>query len=472
MALCAAACFSSGSLRAQTGNQSSTQSPYYGSVTVVQATNQVKQLSLSDAIRMGIEHNLALVEARAQEKSVQAQKLQTLQPLLPTVTAQADTGTHEFNLVTFGFSSRLLREAAGIFPGINPASIPLIVRVDTTDALLNYSQTLFNLSEFDRYRAAKASVVGAYYNTQSSRGFVVLDVGTAYLQALGDGSQVDNAQSLLKADKLVLDQTVAEHQAGTAANLDELRARVQYQAQEQAVIAAQNDFEKAKIALNREIGLPAEQQIQLTDAAPYSELAAMEIQEAKDVAYKNRQDYQGIQARIRAAELQRSAAKWERLPSLDFNGNYGVTGLTHGLYHGTFVAAGSLTVPIFQEAKFRGDSEVASSNLAELKAQFASLKNQIDQQLRDSLLDLQASSQLVRVAQSNVDLGRQELEQATERFEAGVDDNLAVVQAQAVLAGAETNLVNTTVQYNEAKLGLARNLGIVDTQYRNYIPMK
>jgi outer membrane protein TolC len=133
---------------------------------------------------------------------------------------------------------------------------------------------------------------------------------------------------------------------------------------------------------------------------------------------------------------------------------------------------GSLNLPIFEEAKFRGDREVADSNMAELKAQFDSLKTQIDQQLRDSLLDVQAAGELVRVAQSNVNLAQQELEQTTERFAAGVDDNLPVVQAQAVLAGAETSLVNSTVQYNEAKLGLARNLGIVDTQYKSYVPMK
>ncbi|HEV2275466.1 MAG TPA: TolC family protein [Acidobacteriaceae bacterium] len=469
LAACAAAWLSSGLLMAQTGAHSSADNPLYGSVTTVIATDEVKQLSLDDAIRMGVEHNLAIVEARAEEKRVRAQELESLQPLLPTVMAQADQGAHQFNLAAQGFSPHVLGQVGHIFPGLNFSQVSLIVKVDTTDAFLSYSQSLFNLSVLDNYRAAKANSIGAYYNTQSSRGLVVLNVGAAYLEALAAGSQVDNARSLLRADQLVLDQTVAQHQAGTAANLDELRARVQFQTQEQAVTVAENNFEKAKIALNREIGLPAEQKIQLTDAAPYSELAEMEIQEARSIAYKSRQDYQGIQARIHAAELQSSAAKWERLPSLDFNGNYGVTGVTHGLYHGTFAAIGSINVPIFQEARIRGDREVASANLSDLREQFANLKAQIDQQLRDSLLDVRAAARLVRVAQSNVSLARRELEQTTERFQAGVEDNLPVVQAQATLAGAESTLVDTTVQFNQAKLGLARNLGIVDTQYKTYL---
>jgi outer membrane protein TolC len=460
---------SSGMLPAQTANQSSAQSPYYGSVNIVKPTDGVKPLTLDDAIALGIEHNLAMIEAREQEKSAKAQSLDSLQPLLPTVTAQADSGAHQINLAAIGFSNSLIGKFAPLFPGFDFATFPTIVKVNVTDAMVNYSQTLFSLTNIDRYRAAKANEVAAYFSKQSSRGLVVLTVGDAYLQAVALGSQVDNAKSLLEADRVLLSQAVAEHQAGTAANLDELRARVQYQTQEQALIAAEVNFRKAKIALNREIGLPAEQEIQLTDTSPYADLAVMNIDQAKEMAYRSRQDYQGLQAQVRAAHLQRKAAKWERLPTLDFQGNYGVTGVTGGLYHGTFVAAGSLNLPLFQEARFRGDSGVAAANLTNLTQQLAALKEQINRQLRDSILDVQSATELVRVARSNVELARKELEQTTDRFKAGVDDNLPVVQAQATLANAETNLVSTTSQHNQAKLGLARNLGIVDTQYATFL---
>jgi outer membrane protein TolC len=460
---------SAGMLPAQTANQSSAQSPYYGSVTIVKPTDDVKRLMIDEAIGMGIEHNLALVEARQQEQSAKAQSLVSLQPLLPTVTAQGDSGAHQINLAALGFSSSLLGKIAPLFPDLDFATFPSVVKVNVTDAMVNYSQTLFSLANIDRFRAAKQNEVAAYFSKQSSRGLVVLTVGNAYLQALALGAQVDTAKALLQADQVLLNQTMAEHQAGTAANLDELRARVQFQTQEQALISAEVNFKKAKIALNREIGLPAEQEIQLTDTSPYADLETMSIDQAKEMAYRSRQDYQGLQAQIRAAQWQRKAAKWDRLPTLDFRGNYGVTGVTGGLYHGTFVAAGTLTVPIFQEAKFRGDSGVASANLTNLMQQMASLREQINQQLRDSILDVQTATELVRVARSNVELARKELEQTTDRFQAGVDDNLPVVQAQATLADAESNLINTTSQHNQAKLGLARNLGIVDTQYATYL---
>ncbi len=464
LAVCSLALLSAGILPAQTANQSSASSPYYGSVSTIKPTDGVKPLTLDEAIGMSIEHNLALVEARQQEQRAKAQTLVSLQPMLPTIIAQADFGAHQINLAALGFTSSLVQKYAP--PG---TSIATVVNVTVTEALVNYSQTLFSLADIDRYRAAKANEEAAFYSKQSSRGLVVLTVGDAYLQALALGAQVDNATALLQADQVLLNQAVAEHQAGTAANLDELRARVQFQTQQQAVITADVNFKKAKIALNREIGLPPEQEIQLSDTEPYADLATMKIDEAKAMAYRSRQDYQELQAQIRAAQLQRKAAKWERLPTLDFGGNYGLTGVIGGIYHGTFVAQGTLNLPIFQEAKFRGDSGVAEANLSSLNQQMAALREQINQQLRDSILDVQSATELVRVARSNVELASKELEQTTDRFKAGVDDNLPVVQAQATLANAETTLVRTTSQHNQAKLGLARNLGIVDTQYATFL---
>src|ERR1700753_2791484 len=98
LAACAAVLLSAGTLPGQTANQSSAQSAYYGSVTTVQATSEVKPLSIDDAIAMGIEHNLALIEASKQEQSAQAQSLKSLQPLLPDITAQADSEARQINL--------------------------------------------------------------------------------------------------------------------------------------------------------------------------------------------------------------------------------------------------------------------------------------------------------------------------------------------------------------------------------------
>ena len=433
------------------------------------ATPETLQLSLDDAIQRGIQANLAITQARIQQQQSDAQRLESLNSLLPFLKAEASTGAHQYNLATFGFGPSTVAKIAPLFPGMNFANFPSIVKVDVTtaDAALNW--TALDLAAYTRYRAAKEDLKAAYYNTQSSRGLVVLNVGNQYLKTLADQSQIDSAEALLRADDVLLKQAAAEHEAGTAARLDELRARVQYQTQQQKVIAAQNTFEKDKILLKRETGVPVEQAIQLTDTAPYADLEQMSIEDARRLAYKSRQDYQGMQRQVRAAQLTRSAARYERLPTLTASGNYGVTGVTHGLYHGTFVAMGELQLPLFKEAQFRGDAHVAQAQQSDTMNKMADLQQQIDQQLRDSMLDLTSSQALVQVSRQNVDLATRALSDANDRFAAGIDDNLPVVQAQATLSQAQSQLISDTLSYNQAKLGLARNLGIVDTQYKTYL---
>jgi outer membrane protein TolC len=456
--------------RAQSNPANSQVNPYAGSVEAVPAKPGVLQVSLDDAIRMGIENNLALTLARAQQKAANAEKLQLVNVLLPNLSLHGETGVHEYNLEAQGFHPSTVGLFAPLLPpGTSLSSFHLITKVDTTISQINFSQALFNWSGYDVWRAAQAGQKAAFYNAQSSRGLVVLNVGNTYLQALAAKSQADYARALLQTDATILNQAHEEHLAGTVANLDELRARVQYQTQQQTVIAAADDFEKAKIALNREIGLAPEQAIQLTDSAPYAELQPMSIQAARSEAYASRQDFQMLKQELRVAELERRATAHQRFPTLTFGGNYGVTGISGGVYHGTFAAVGTLSIPIFKEAKFRGDNDVAEAQLEEIRSRMADLTGKIDQQLRDSLLDLQTAEQTVQVARSNVDLANTALDQTRQRFSAGVTDSLPVAEAQSTLAQAQTQYVSSVLQLNEARLGLARNLGIIDTQYQMYL---
>jgi outer membrane protein TolC len=104
-----------------------------------------------------------------------------------------------------------------------------------------------------------------------------------------------------------------------------------------------------------------------------------------------------------------------------------------------------------------------------VNAQLENLRSQIDQQVRTALLDVDASSKLVAVARSNVELAARALADETDRVNAGVDDNLPLVTAQATLASAESNLVESLYQYNVSKLALARSAGVLEQQYREYL---
>ncbi len=444
------------------GLQVSTENPYMGSVEAVPETGRTMRLTLDKAIRLGIANNLGLRLAEVQQQSIRAERLHVLNYLMPNISLHAETGIHQYGLAAEGFHQSSLAAFSKAAGGI---TIPAVTKADVTNAQLNMSQELFSWAGWDALFAAHDEVKAVDSQAASSGGTVIVDVGNLYLEALAAGTQVNMAKSLLRSDRLALKQAREAHAAGTVAHIAVLRAQVSYQAQQQAVLQAENGFEKAKIQLNRAIGLAPGQKIKLTQAAPYANLKVPSLKAARQEAYADRHDYRTLKEQIRAAVMEEHAEGGRRLPSLVFRGNWGVTGISGGLFHDTWMAEGTLEIPIFHEAKFRGDHDVAQAQVEQLRSQFQDLKQKIDQQLRDSMLDVQTTAQLLKVARSNLKLANEELAQTNERFAAGVDTNLPVVEAQATVADAQARYIQTRLKYNEAKLKLAQDLGIVDQAF-------
>jgi outer membrane protein TolC len=69
----------------------------------------------------------------------------------------------------------------------------------------------------------------------------------------------------------------------------------------------------------------------------------------------------------------------------------------------------------------------------------------VELEVRSALLELQSSEQQYKVAQSALALVRQQLDQAQDRFAAGVANNLEVVQAQEAVALADENIIRSYV---------------------------
>ena len=456
-------------LQAQAADPTSATNPFFGSVTAQPVTADVLQLSLDDAVARGLKNNLGLKEAESEEKYVHGEKQEALQEFLPTITLTGDTGVYQHDLAALGFGPGIFKDFASLFPNGLPAGLSEITKDTLTEGQIHYRQTLFSGPVIAGWKVAGAAEKSYHFAKMTARGEVVQQVASAYLHAIAAQSEVDNARALVTADRTQFDHAHAAHEAGTAANLDELRAKVQLQTEQQALINAQSAVAKDLILLKRETGIDPAQEIALTDQAPYNELAAETPDEVRATAYKNRQDWQNLQNQVVEIKALRNVYRSARLPTLSFSGYYGVSEVTGVGAHGTFMAQGTLSVPLFREAKLRGDVQSAQAQLDTINAQIEDLRTHIDQQVRSALLDVNAAAQLIEVAHSNVDLATRALSDETDRVQAGVDNNLPLVTAQATLAGAQSNLVESLYQYNLSKLALARAAGVLETQYRLYL---
>ena len=157
----------------------------------------------------------------------------------------------------------------------------------------------------------------------------------------------------------------------------------------------------------------------------------------------------------------------QQYPTFQVNGDFGTLGNTLGRNHGTYTATGEVSVPILQVAKTRGDIRVADASLEQQRARYSDQVQQVNQDVHDAVLDIEAAKQLVETTRSNVDLANEALSEAQQRFRAGVTDNLAVSEAQAQTEQANDQYISALYQHNLSKLSLARATGTAGTNYKN-----
>jgi outer membrane protein TolC len=431
-----------------------TASSYQGSVTKGEASAQPIDLSLDDAIQRGLQTNLGIILSGTQTAEARGARLSQLQSLLPAVDFTAREADMQTDLPAEGLR----------IPGFPTIIGPF----GYTDVRATLSWSLLNVASLRNYLAARHNFAAAQLSADDARELVVLTVGNAYLLVLADQAQVSSAESQVQTSKISLDQAVANHDAGTAPLLDELRARVDYQSLEQQLIAAQDSLEKDKLALARTIGLPLAQKFNLTDTAPYAPFDQLDAGALIEQAEANRKDLAAMVEQTAAAVEQRKAATAARLPTVDADADYGDIGTTLAHSHGTLDASASLSVPVFEEFALRGQAQQAQSQLDTAQAQLSDKKAQIESDVRDALLDIASAQKQVEVAKSSVDLASEALKEAQERYANGVSDNLAVSQAQQSVAQANVQYVASLYRDNVAKLNLARSLG-AGQDYKRYL---
>jgi outer membrane protein TolC len=416
-------------------------------------------LSLTDAIERGLRQNLGLLVAGDAQLTAKGRLWQARSPLLPDVSGRVSENAQKVNLAAEGFA-----KIAGQFPGF-----PLVVGpFGYFDARLAFSQSLVDLSLLATERSSRQNAAAVQLSYQDMREAVVLVVGATYLQATAAAARVDTADAQVQTAQALYNQALDMRNVGVSAGIDVLRAQVELQSRRQQLIAARNDFAKQKLALARTIGLPLGQDFILTEKIPYEAPGPITVEETLEQALKSRSDFQAALSQVRSAEQMRRAATAEHLPSVSIYADYGAIGPTPADLRGTFTTYAALHIPIFTGNRAHGDAQVAEAELNRSQQELENLRAQIEQDVRDGLLDLQAAADQVSVAMSNVDLAARTLTQARDRFASGATDNIEVVQAQQTVASANESYISSLYAYNLARVELARATGSAERGFRQY----
>jgi outer membrane protein TolC len=418
----------------------------------------VRSLTLRDAIQRGLTYNLRLTGLMHAADQARGREAIAKSALMPNLSGDFSASEQQTNLAAMGLRLNV--------PGL---LFDDVVRFSVIDLRARLSQTIYNQASMNTYRAAGETVRANELSLDDSRDLIVLSVGGAYLETLAARARLRATQAQIDTATSLHQKTVQRQSAGLATPLDVNRAQARILTARQRLALQQADFTKRKINLARMIGMPPNDQYDLADDVPFSPAPAIPIEDTLKQAAERRYDLQAAEANVRAAERGLEAAKAERLPSVAVTANYGGNRATDRSMRQTFLVAGLVRVPIWEGGRTAGVIEQASAVLMQRQTELDDIKAQIEAEVRLAYADITAAAAQIAAADANVGVSRDNLVLTRQRFDAGIADNLAVVQSQEALAGAEYDYINSVFAHNLAKLSLARTVGRASEDIGRYL---
>jgi outer membrane protein len=416
------------------------------------APTGVMRLTLDQAVSLALKQNptaqIAIITAA---ESVQDKNVARA-ALLPQANLSVTDTAERVNVEAF-FGKK--------FPGIPQHAGPFQI----FSAGPTFSAPVFDLTLFRRYQAARETVNASKADSLSTREQVILLVVSQYIGTLRAVANVEASQSRVELAQALYDQAADVQKEGVGTGIDTLRANVELQNEKQRLLEAEADRETSLFGLSRLLNLDPRQRIELGDSLSFFDTPQPEVAASIDSALLERQEWKALQQQLKAAGLQKKASSESRLPKVDFTGNWAYLGGSSTTGIPTYNYEAAISVPLFTGGRIHAEIVRADLEIQKLQQQEDDLRNQIALDVKTALINLDSARNQVAVANLGVQLSKEEVDQARDRFKAGVANNIEVIQAQDSLARANDNQIAALYRFNQARADFARSIGQMEKVY-------
>jgi outer membrane protein len=419
--------------------------------THAQGTSQLR-LTLQEAVQMAIKQNPLVQIANLNVAQSERDKDIVQSGLLPQVGAEVYDSAKKYNAYA------LLGRS---FPGFPKEAGPF----QQLQAGAGFSIPVFDLTLWRRFQAAKQGIQAGQASQLSVREQTVLLVVSQYLGAQRAAANVRSSQSRVNLAQALYDQAADLQENGVGTGLDTLRANVQLQNEKQLLIVAQTQQEIALYGLAKLLNLNPRQNLELLDELAFFETPAIQVEQTLEQAFSLRPELKALDAREKIVQFQKSAASDARLPKITATGIWGYQGLSLSSSIPSYTYQVTMDMPLFTGGRIRAEKAKADLELQKVQQEREDLKSLITLQVKTSIAQLDSARYEVEVANLATKLAEEEVSQSRDRFQAGVANNIEIVNAQDSLARASTGQIAALYRYNQARADLAHATGQVEKLY-------
>ncbi len=412
----------------------------------------VLRLTLRQAVQLALRQNPQVQIANLNVAQSGQDKDLARSALLPQAGLHATERVVRTNLAaSFGRTFPGLPEHIGPFQAIQAGP--------------QFSMPVFDLTLWRRLQQGRQGIRASQAQELSVREQNVLLVVSQYLGSLRATADVEAARSRVELAQALYDLAADLQKNGVGTGIDTLRSNVLLQQEKQRLIAAESQKQTSLYGLVQLLNLDPRQTIELADEISFFETPEFPADQSIEQALVNRPEMKALASRERIAQLERSAASESRLPTVRAVASWSQLGTKPDAVIPAYEYALSLDVPLFTGGRIRAETTKADLELKKIEQDRQNLRNQIAFQVKTALVQLGSARSEVDVANLTVKLAREEVDQARDRFRAGVANNIEIITAQDELSRANDNQIAALYRYNQARADLAHAIGQMETLY-------
>ncbi|WP_155121336.1 TolC family protein [Bryobacter aggregatus] len=411
------------------------------------------KLTLEEAVRIALKQNPGVQVANLNRAVAEQDARIGKSALLPQVSMDLSHLVQRGSVeASIGFSLPGLPGHIGPFQVINVGP--------------RFGMPIFDLTLLNRWKAAKQGRETSAMNELGVREQTTALVVGQYLSALRQAAAVDAAVSRRDLADALYKQAQNLQQAGVGTGLDTLRANQKLQVEKQNLIVQQTQLRVTLFGLAKLLSIEEGNSVELADAQSFFNSRQDKTEEAEvSLAWSQRPELKSLASRIKAQQLEETAAKRERLPTVRFDGTYGQQGTAYNRMIPAYQIGGTVSVPIYTGGRIGAEIAKAKIETEKLERNVVEMKNQVAYEVKTAREQYRAAQDEVDVANLGLTLARQEVEQSRDRFQAGVTNNIEVVTAQDSLARATESQIEALYRVGVARADIARAMGRMEAAF-------
>ena len=419
---------------------------------------EIKELSLKDAISFALENKSEAKKAKLEVENSEYKIQEARSRALPQITAN---GSLNYNPIL------QLNALPGDFFGAPGTTIlaPLGQKWNSI-AGVSVSQALFDQSVFTGLKAAKTTREFYQINADLTEEQVIERVANAYYQVYVQQQKLEVVENNLKNANKVKDIIKGQFDNGLARKIDLDRISVRVNNINSIKQQLINAISLQENALKFYMGMPVENKILIPKTA--FEVTPQDLSKTADVT--NRTEYLLLKKQEQLLTFQKKAFQAGYYPTLSLSGGYNYIGQgpemplfakpADGVYWSDFANIGlSLRVPIFTGFGTKSRVKQANTAIKSLQVDLENTKLALDMAFENSKKQIENSLITIANQKENVKLAQEVFSNTNNNYTQGLASLTDLLDAENALVEAQNNYTTAILEYKLAEIQFIKSKG-------------